>query len=93
MNTNGENGLTAPHWACGRGQHATVELLLRYADVGVAAAGSGAMVALHYAVPNEDLKSAPLLPKSGTDPTQLGGDGETGATLATGDVMKALFKP
>ena len=34
--------------------------MLRYADVGVAAAGSGAMVTLHYAVLNEVLKSAPL---------------------------------
>lgn len=93
VNAKDENGQTALHWACDRGQHAAVELLLRYAGVDVAATDSDAMAALHYAVLNEDFKSASLLLKAGADPAQPDGDGETGATLATGDAMKALFKP
>mmetsp|Transcript_42205 Transcript_42205/g.83095 ORF Transcript_42205/g.83095 Transcript_42205/m.83095 type:complete len:259 (-) Transcript_42205:262-1038(-) len=90
VNAQDENGQTALHWACNRGQHQVVALLLMYPGVDVGKKDGDSMAALHYAVLNEDAESAALLLKAGADPAQLDGDGETPISLATGG-MKELF--
>ncbi|KAI7854738.1 ankyrin repeat-containing domain protein [Circinella umbellata] len=89
LNSQDEDGLTALHHACDRGNVDTVKLLLEL-GANVNAKTNDEETPLHYACISEQLETAQLLLKYGCDQTIRDSSGETAFEQAEGSFIERL---
>jgi len=90
VNSVDEEGMTALHWACDRGNKEVAEILIKHgADVN--AQDANAQTALHFACVAEDIELVKLLIKSGADKNAEDCDGLKPSDLVDGPELKQLL--